>query len=116
VLPTSTPEYCDGSSEDGRIAFAGNQMDGRTESPVIGRPRKQTAVCANIGRVDKKCLRKVGQRSVLESKPPGGCCAENVAMSGGRGGDTSASIRVFERRDKVPSGQCLGCEALKRDM
>jgi hypothetical protein len=116
VLSASAPEYRDGSSEDGWIAFAGNQIGGRSPSPVIGRPRKQSAVCANIGRVDKKRLRKVGQRSFLESKPPGGCCAENVAMSGGWGGDPGASIRVFKRRGKVPSSQCLRCQAFERDM
>jgi hypothetical protein len=112
----SAPEFRDGSSEGGGIAVTGYQVGSRGSPPIVRSPGKHATVGTKIGRIHKKRFSEVGERRFSASKPPGRLRAENEAMRGRRRSNAAASIRVFERRVKILSGQRLRCQALERDM
>ncbi|MEY9278840.1 hypothetical protein [Bradyrhizobium yuanmingense] len=116
MLTPGKPQLRDCNSKNGWIAFARYQLSGCDLSPIVGSPRQHPAVGADIGRIDHKRLRKVGQCSFLKSKVPGGFGVEDEAMSGRRGRSSDASICVFERLSEVLGSQRLGREAFERDM
>ncbi len=102
-----TPELREGSSEDRRIAVTADQI-GSCGSPLIARsPVKHSTVGAQIRRVDKERFSEVGQCRFSEFKSPVRLRAENEAMCSGWWSDAATSIRVFERRKKVPEPSAL---------
>jgi hypothetical protein len=112
----STPEFGDGSAQDGRMAVTAYQIGSCDPPPVVRSPGKHSTVGADIRRVDKQRFGKVGERRFCASKLPIRLRTEHEAMRGRRWFDTTASIRIFERCDKVLSGQRLRRQTLERDM
>jgi hypothetical protein len=112
----STPELRDGSAQDSRMAVTAYQIGSRDPLPVVRGPGEHSAVGADIGRVDKKRFGEVGERGFCASKLPVRLRAQHEAMGGRRRLDPAASIRIFERRDKVLSSQRLRRQALERDV
>ncbi|WP_244443002.1 hypothetical protein [Bradyrhizobium sp. Ai1a-2] len=111
-----TPELRNGCSQDGWTAVTAYQICSSGPPSIVRGPGEHPTVGPDIRGVDKKRVCEVGQRRFFAFKLPVRLRAKNEAMGRWRRLNTAASIRVFERCDKVLSCQRLRRQALKRYM